>query len=348
MHAYSDPDSSEPHSPFNDRPSSPPADPPASELSVMPAAETPTRVAASSLADSYSPRLGGLDMAHIAVLAEVAELPPLLVQRSTLRVIDGAHRLKAIRSRGQDEVYVHFVDCREDEAYLLAVAANVRHGLPLTLADRRAAADRIIQLRPDASDRWVAEIAGLANKTVAVIRRAAVGSTPTPLYRVGRDGRARPVDPSAGRQAATEILTATPDAPLHEVARDAGISIGTVRDVKKKLSKGLDPVTPRRRTSAEHAFVAVQATACEVDFRLILQRLGQDPSLRYTESGRTLLRWLRPPRLTASSDWECIVDHIPSRYTSDVIQAARSCALAWSALAETLDQREQGTASHSA
>lgn len=306
-------------------------------------AGSPTLVAVNSLAEADSPRLRGVDPAHVAALTEVDELPPILVQRSTMRVIDGMHRLSAARSRSQEKVYVQFVDCGEVEAFLLAVAANIKHGLPLTLADRRAAAERIICLRPDASDRWVAEAAGLANKTVAAIRRAAGDSVPSPLHRVGRDGRTRPLDASAGRRAASEILASNPDTPLHRVARDAGISVGTVRDVKEKIRRGVDPVTPKRRARLEQHEATIARTpqpAYEVDFRPILQRLRQDPSVRYTESGRTLLRWLRPPRLTTRSDWEDIVDCIPAHCASDVIQAARSCALAWSALAEALDQRD--------
>lgn len=307
-----------------------------------PGAGAPTLVSVSSLTPADSPRLQGVDAAHVAALTEVDGLPPILVQRSTMRVIDGMHRLDAARSRSQEKVYVQFVDCGEGEAFLLAVAANIKHGLPLTLADRRAAAGRIIRLRPDASDRWVAEAAGLANKTVAAIRRDAGDSVPSPIRRVGRDGRVRPLNPSEGRRLASEILASNPSTPLHLVARDAGISVGTVRDVREKLRQGIDPVTPKRRATlgkSEASLARTRQSGYEVDFRPILQQLRQDPSLCYTESGRTVLRWLRPPRLTRSSDWEGIVDCIPPHCTFDVIRIARSCAAAWSALAEALDQR---------
>src|SRR5260370_41261090 len=80
-------------------------------------AEPPVWVPLSSLVPADSPRLEGLDPGHAEALAEVDdELPPILVQRSTMRVIDGMHRLDAARIRGQEEIRVQFFDCCEDEA----------------------------------------------------------------------------------------------------------------------------------------------------------------------------------------------------------------------------------------
>src|SRR5271155_3998957 len=94
-----------------------------------------TWVPLSSLQPADSPRLEGLDAAHAETLAEIeSELPPILVQRSTMRVIDGMHRLSAAWIRGHEKIQVQFVDCDEFDAFLVAVAANIRHGLPLTLA----------------------------------------------------------------------------------------------------------------------------------------------------------------------------------------------------------------------
>jgi len=57
-----------------------------------------------------SPRRAGENPEHAQSLAEVnAELPPIVVHRATLRVIDGMHRLRAARLRGQEEIAVHFL-----------------------------------------------------------------------------------------------------------------------------------------------------------------------------------------------------------------------------------------------
>jgi hypothetical protein len=302
-------------------------------------------ISINSLVPADSPRLDGVDLAHVEALAEVdGGLPPILVQRATMRVIDGMHRLDAVRIRGETEIFVQFFDGSEDEAFLLAVASNIKHGLPLTLADRRAAAARIIRLRPDASDRWIGEIAGLAAKTVAAIRRDAPEAVLTLSRRVGRDGRIRPLNIAEGRRIASEVLASNPDASLRQIARDAGISVGTARDVREKVRQGIDPVVPKQRTYQENgdaSLARARKASSEVDFEAILQRLRQDPSVRYTETGRTFLTWLCPPRLMQSSDWEGVVDCIPPHCTFDVIRIARSCALAWCALAEELDQRNR-------
>lgn len=292
-----------------------------------------------SLRPADSPRLAGLNSAHAEALAEVdGELPPILVQRSTMRVIDGMHRLGAARMRGKQKVCVLFLDCGEEDAFLLAVSANIRHGLPLTLADRRAAAARIMKLRPEASDRWIAELAGLAAKTVAAIRHSSPGSAPALTHRLGRDGRVRPVNAAEGRRLAQELITSNPDAPLRLIARNAGISVGTARDVRDKMRRGLDPIESKN-PAASMDYPADSGRAEPIDYRQILEKLRRDPSLRYTDSGRSFLRWLCPPRILDGADWRQIVDLIPPQSAFDVIRVARSCAHAWSELAEELDRR---------
>jgi hypothetical protein len=55
-----------------------------------------------SLRPADSPRLNGEDKAHIARLAEMdTPLPPILVDRRTMRVIDGMHRLMAASLLGR-------------------------------------------------------------------------------------------------------------------------------------------------------------------------------------------------------------------------------------------------------
>jgi len=161
------------------------------------------KVAVSSLLGGNSPRLNGEDKQHIKVLAETDQpLPPILVHRGTMRVIDGMHRLRAAQSLGWPEIEAVFCDGTEEEAFLLAVKANTEHGLPLTLADREAAAARIISSNPEHSDRWIAAITGLANGTVGAIRRRLGYGDDRVKARIGRDGRIRPVDSTDGRRLA--------------------------------------------------------------------------------------------------------------------------------------------------
>ena len=309
-------------------------------------------VSIGELHSADSPRFGGLDTEHAQSLADVeAELPPIIVRRATMRVIDGMHRLNAARLRGRDSISVQFFEGDEDEAFLLAVQSNIAHGLPLKIAERRAAAARIIHSHPEMSDRSIAAVAGLDAKTIAAIRNA-TDDCPPVTARVGRDGRVRPLNAADGRRVAGNMFAAQPDASLRKVAKEAGISVGTARDVRERIRRGEDPALPQRRAkSPSEANGSVRSGAGSsrrsvdaVDYHSILEHLRRDPSLRYSDSGRMLLRWLGQ-RAISTDDWETIVTQIPPHCAIVVARIARGSALAWSDFAEALDQRVQKCAS---
>ncbi|MFD9393249.1 ParB/RepB/Spo0J family partition protein, partial [Streptomyces sp. NPDC060000] len=207
------------------------------------------RVRIDSLVLDGSPRLAGEDRAHVRVLARAGDLvPPITVHRPALRVIDGVHRVRAALSNGRSEIPARLLDCDRGAAFVLAVQANVTHGLPLSRADRTAAAARIVVAFPQWSDRAVAAAAGISDKTVARIRaQTATGHAGRSTSRLGRDGRVRPLDSGRRRRRAAAILLGRPDAGLREVARASGLSPATVRDVRRRVERGEDPVPARYR-----------------------------------------------------------------------------------------------------
>lgn len=164
-------------------------------------------VVIESLLPARSPRLKGEDPEHIQALAETdAQLPPIIVHRATMRIIDGAHRVAAARSRGVTSIAACFFDGTDQEAFALAVRANITHGLPLTHAERVAAATVLIQQNPSWSDRSVAATSGLSPGTVKGVRQRAVPEGARDEARIGRDGRARPTDPIEKRQQIREVI----------------------------------------------------------------------------------------------------------------------------------------------
>ena len=208
----------------------------------------------SSLRAGDSPRLGGEDTQHIRLLAESeAPLPPIVVHRATMRIIDGMHRLRVAHLRGRRTIDVVFFDGTEDEAFVMAVQANMAHGLPLCRADREAAAARLLTRDPRRSDRWIASIAGLSAGTVAAIRRRSGRGGEPDAARIGQDGRVRPLNSAAGRQLARDAILQNPGASLREIATAAGISPTTVRDVRERLRRGEDPVPRPPGTAAGRA-----------------------------------------------------------------------------------------------
>jgi ParB-like chromosome segregation protein Spo0J len=300
----------------------------------------------SALVAGDSPRLNGVDTEHIGLLAaSQTPFPPILVHRGTMQVIDGMHRLRAALLMGCDAIEAEFFDGNEDEAFVAAVKANIAHGLPLTLADREAAAARILAQDPQRSDRWIACAAGLAPATVAGIRRRTDGGDHEVTARIGRDGRVRPLDSADGRRIAQEVITQNPKASLREIAAVAGISPTTVRDVRERLRRGEDPVPDRRDGHKRSAVLgrkpsrAVQAAGRDIPaLRAHLQR---DPSLRFTESGRALLRWL-DIRAAGPTGWQNMIDAAPSHCVYVVAELARRCADEWLDVARQLDDRLRG------
>lgn len=87
-----------------------------------------------------------------------------------MRVIDGMHRVRAAQIRGETEIRATFFVGDDSEAFVAGVRANTTHGLPLSLEDREAAARRIVELFPDWSNRAIASVSGLSDKTVGAIR----------------------------------------------------------------------------------------------------------------------------------------------------------------------------------
>ena len=313
-------------------------------------------VSIESLLPGDSPRLEGVDEEHCRRLAEMTmAVPPILVRRETMQVIDGMHRLRAAQLRGTGTIRVRFFDGDEHEAFVHAVKENIAHGLPLTLADRTAAAHRIIDSFPHLSDRAIAGYVGLSDKTVNSVRaHHATAEDPGPGGRLGADGRIRPLDPERGRRRAAQILHERPEASLREIAADAGISVGTAHDVRKRIRSGQSPLPAQRRprdqasgegqspvvgtghTCPNDKRTSPTASAPEqIDFS-ILHTLTKDPALRHSESGRELLRFLHAS--VARGNWTDYACAVPPHCTDAVSRLARQCAQMWLRFAVEIDR----------
>jgi hypothetical protein len=261
-----------------------------------------------------------------------------------MRVVDGMHRLRAAVLRRHETIKVRFFDGPEADAFVFAVRANATHGLPLSLADRKAAASRLVRTHPQWSDRAIAAATGLAPNTIGALRRRASAQIAQPPSRVGRDGRVRPVDSAAGRELAGELLRSNPTASLREVARSAMISPNTVRDVRDRLRRG-EGVVPRQRSSgaaarpevavAPYLGSASKRLAAEARTRM-LRDLRKDPSLRFSENGRVLLRLL-DALIVDAGQWARIAASVPE-HCADLVQGlAAECAVTWQDFARTLE-----------
>jgi hypothetical protein len=167
----------------------------------------------------------------------------------------------------------------------------------------------------------------------AVRKRTTSGHHAT--ARIGRDGRIRPVNSAEGRRRAGEILRDRPDASLREVANEAGISAATARDVRQRMLRGEAPVpTGQNGRARELPYTRSEAPS----YGAAVESLRKDPSLRFNETGRSLLQWLGIHVIGPESLVE-LADSVPPHCTKTVAELAWGAAETWTRLAKQLEQR---------
>jgi ParB-like chromosome segregation protein Spo0J len=301
------------------------------------------RVPIDSLVVSESPRISGEDSEHIRVLAEFeGVLPPILVHRPTMRVIDGMHRLRAAVLSGEKDIDVRFEDGTNFDMFVSAVEANTVHGLGLSWVDRLAAVRRILTARPKWSDPKVAAVVGLSGKTVNRCRRH-LADTALATNREEWHGPTRHTDSLARRRLAAEMITERPDAAAHEVAGATGLSPDAVLDMKARIravedacpSPGHVSDRPDVSEEAEQAYSDEANSRC--DPAAILRSLHCDPLIRYSDAGRALLHWLTAHVVTAE-EWQDFVGIVPAHWAGTVAELARNTGDAWIRFAELVEQ----------
>jgi hypothetical protein len=305
------------------------------------------RVLINSLALEGSPRSAGENVEHIKALAQVDDrLPPIVVHGPTGRVIDGMHRVRAALVRGEETIEAKIYPGEMADAFVLAVRMNTSHGLPLSLADRKAAAARIVASHRQWSNRIVAAMTGLAASTVAGIRDRSTDRDQS-IARIGQDGRVRPLNGAAGRLRAHRLLIERPTASVRTIAREAGVSPSTVQDVRQRLATGQDPLPPRQRMAADNGADRTgsrprperRSVATGPEVGATLAGLMRDPSMRFSDAGRFLLRWLDMNR-AGMDGYEQIIDTVPDHCAGAVAKLARGYAEAWQDFASRLEGRK--------
>jgi ParB-like chromosome segregation protein Spo0J len=264
----------------------------------------------------YGPSLRSqrLDLAHVAVLAELdGRWPPILVRVHDRAVVDGHHRVAAARMIGQTTVAARWFQGNDDDAFVEAVRINVQHGLPLTVEERKSAASFLLVDHPDWSDRRIAEVCALSPRTVGRLRAAASDEV-RPAGRVGRDGRLRSVNPQSARRQIIEAVSASPTASLRAIAREVGTSPETVRRIRQRV---------QRESLTESGTAEIVAI--------------DDTAVASTSDGQRFAAWLN--HTGVGDDWQRHVDTIPLSRVYEVADEARRRARAWTEFAEAVEGR---------
>jgi ParB-like chromosome segregation protein Spo0J len=323
-------------------------------------------IAISALECGLFQRGSGTDPTHVKLLADAAsasELPPIVVQENNFRIVDGMHRLEAAKMRGETTIRAHLVSCSDEDAFILAVKSNTLHGLPLSRTDRIFGAQQILAWHPEWSDRAVGVAAGLGTRAIAALRCRLDDSGQQSGKRLGRDGKRHPVAGIEGRRRAADYIASRPEASLREIAREADVSLGTARDVRARLQRGLEPVTVGQQASSAESSVAAHSTsngqqpengrrdvrrlAAGRDWGTISAKLMNDPSLKYSEGGRAFIRWMALYAAHAS-EWREYIDAVPAHWMSEVSSVADSVREELAEFADQLRRRQLAKASFAA
>ncbi|WP_394617222.1 ParB N-terminal domain-containing protein [Lentzea sp. JNUCC 0626] len=290
------------------------------------------RLRISALRRGRGVRVDGENAPYVRQLADVPEkrLPPVVVHRKTMNVVDGLHRWCAAELRGASHIAAVMLDGDDFDAFIFALQANKGHkGLPLTRADLRAAIEHVLSQRPQWADRRIAAVTGVAARTVANARIRLGDRTEV---RVGSDGRKRSRNSARRRALVRELLLDQPHLSLRAVAREVGVSPETVRAVRAGLhdEARLPPPSEGKPVPAPRAETPMDNTT-------LLHWLHHDPALRASQRGRALLRLLQlESELRAS--WTDFTDHVPPHCRAGLAAFARQNATSWRSMAELLER----------
>jgi ParB-like chromosome segregation protein Spo0J len=286
-----------------------------------PVVEVPVRL----LGPGFSPRSTPVSDTHVAMLMERAEeWPPIVLRRSDHALIDGHHRVEAARRLRLPVIGALFFEGTDHDCYVEAIDRNIRHGLPLSLRERKTAASRLLAERSDWSDRQVAVICGLSPTTVGGLRAGAVflpvsgangsGATGASDRRLGKDGRSRPVDAPAVRRRIREVVQDNPSASVRAVARIVGASPETVRSVRLKMRSA--------ESSSAEPFVCAEVPS----------------AFQSTGPGRAFLAWFSKTEITPE-DLALYATSVPPERATEVIAEARRRATSWRDFADRIEAR---------
>ena len=282
-------------------------------------------------------RRNGVSSKHVEELMSTeGHWPPILVAHRSHVIIDGVHRFEAARRLGMTKIVCECTTASPDEAYVEFIRRNVAHGLPLSLSEREAGARRILRLYPPRSDRWVGELCGLSHGTVARLRTSRsligpIGEFGQLDERIGRDGKARPVDRHKTRQRIVEYMDSNPEASLRSIASLAGASPETVRKVRGEIGRGDETKQGIRRTQVSKSDEAptVRVSVAQPSCLHAPLQTGVGP-LSFAE-------WFAQTSVSSNSLGR--VSEVPVAQSSEISQEAHVRAAFWFDFAKQLEDR---------
>ena len=167
-------------------------------------------------------------------MARKEKLPPIVCYHdgSTYWLADGFHRYHAARKRGEKWIDAQVIKGSRDDARWHAAGANTQHGLNRTTADKQKAVRLALELRPNLSDRKIAEHCGVDHKTVAIQRAKSSGEIPQ-------------MDSPRAVRLALELRPSLSDRAIAQHCGVAVMTVGAVRRGESGVQNGHLPAQHR-------------------------------------------------------------------------------------------------------
>jgi hypothetical protein len=159
----------------------------------------------------------------------------------TLVLVDGWHRVEAMKQAGEDHVVAVIIDGTAEAAFKQALGANSRHGLPRTNGDKRKAVAAALERFPGLDARKIAKLVGVSHSMVNARKKLeAASSEPgvegpsTSSKPTGAEDKleaASSVAPGPGAPALPKMLTASAAASSSSVPVPVAGGAGDADDV---------------------------------------------------------------------------------------------------------------------
>jgi hypothetical protein len=121
------------------------------------------------------------------------------------------HRAMAYESAGRRSMPCTVVGGDRFDAIRIGISENNRHvGERVTVKDRRHSVERVLEAKPEMSDRAIAELCRVSHPTVAKIRsEVSGGKITTSTVRIGRDRKVYPVPAPSDKPPISDVARKT-------------------------------------------------------------------------------------------------------------------------------------------
>lgn len=147
----------------------------------------------------------------------------LIVQKGTLKLLDGYHRLQAARLAGLKEVWVEERDVQDNELLCEVIRFNQRHGVPLSTEERNELIYRLYY-ECGKTQEQIAQLTGLSQQGVSKILSKVTTTTGGKVDKINGDKRIRLQDEDM--PVVARLLLA--GASHQEVAQQFGVARSTL------------------------------------------------------------------------------------------------------------------------